>query len=266
MTENRYHDFFSELKYFIIELGIDHGKIVGCSDHEIASIESRIGTALPEAYKEYLKSVGKKFLFEFFDAEQMSFEDYDDINEYVTNTLTETGFTFEREVFPISHRRYDFFRFFYLNESDNPDIWFFDEYPEDGKHTQNSRQTFVQMILDFFSQALSNQTAGFHWVTSEETKKNENIVRDRYLKWFEANLKLKNRTRETHTDNSFVLELYKTFNAYFSPANERTALEELGKYKNNTAKNNSDKVTAEPENKKTSVKPGFWTALKRLFS
>lgn len=55
----------------------------------------------------------------------MSFEDYDDINEYVTNILTETGFIFEREVFPISHRRYDFFRFFYLNESDNPNKMIF---------------------------------------------------------------------------------------------------------------------------------------------
>lgn len=53
MTENRYHDFFSELKYFIIELGIDYQKIVGCSDHEIVSIENKIGTALPGAYKNW---------------------------------------------------------------------------------------------------------------------------------------------------------------------------------------------------------------------
>lgn len=257
MTENKYHDFFSELKYFIIELGIDIQKIVGCSDHEIVSIENKIGTVLPEAYKEYLKSIGKKFLFEFFDAEQMSFEDYDDIEEYVNDALTETGFTFEREIFPISHRRYDFFRFFYLNGSDNPEIWFFDEYPKDGEHAQNSGQTFVQMILVFFSQALSNQTAGFYWVTEQETKKNKNIVRDRYLKWFEANLKLKDRIRETHTDNPFVLELYKTFNDYFRPENERTALEGLGKYKNKAIKNDSNIEKAEPENKKKPLNQAF---------
>ncbi|REC44637.1 SMI1/KNR4 family protein [Chryseobacterium pennipullorum] len=264
MAENIYKDFFSELKYFLTELGIDQQKIAGCSDTEILSIEDRLGTQLPEAYKEYLKSIGKKFLFEFFDAEQMSFEDYEDINEYVTETLMETGFSFEKEAFPISHRRYDYFRFFYLNESENPDIWFFDEYPQNGEHTEKSGQTFVQMILIFFSQALTNQTAGFHWVSEEETERNENVVRDRYLKWFEANVKLKDRTRTANTDNPFVIELYERFSTYFSPENEKAATEELKKYKHKSTKRSQQRVVPEPV--KITDKQSFWTALKRWFS
>lgn len=267
MTDNIYADFFSELKHFLIVLDIDSEQIAGCSDEQIMAIEQRIGNILPTSYKDYLKSMGRNCLFDFFDAEQMSFEDYEDIDEYVSRTLSQVNFTFEREFFPISHRRYDFFRFFYLNESDNPDIWFFDEYPQNGEHTENSGQTFIQMILIFFSEILNNKTAGFHWASDEDIKNNENIVRDRYLQWFEANLKLKDHILQMKTDNPFILELYERFNAYLNPQNERNAIEQLKKYKKNAPyKSKSGTGTTKQENNTVIAKQGFWNKLKEMFS
>lgn len=266
--ENIYADFFSELKHFLIELGIDKKEeIIGCTESEILLIEEKAETELPVAYKEYLKSIGKYFLFEFFDAEQMSYDDFEDINEYVNDALEETNYKFDKKFFPISHRRYDYFRFIYLNESDNPDVWFFDEYPDNGIHIENSKQNFTKMILNFFSQILINKPFGFSWVSEEDEKKNKNIIRDRYLNWFKSLLELKQRIENSKNDNRLILELHKRFISYLTPENERTAIEELKKYNKTTMPNKGYKtMAAEVKNDKTEPKSNFWSKLKNWWS
>lgn len=212
---NLYKDFFKELKYFIVELGIDENKVAGCSEEEIKQIEQEHGE-LPLAYKEYLAEIGKKFLFEFFDGEQFSYQDYEDIREHVNDTLEETKFKFEKEIFPISHYRYEYFTFFYKGESDNPKVWLYKEYTQENEMNPKLMEgKFTDTIIMFFERILVNKTAGFHWVTAEEEKNNKNIIEDRYIKWFSSLFKMKNWIDNSKSDNQLVKKLHYSFLEYY---------------------------------------------------
>lgn len=172
-----------------------------------------------------------------------------------------------KKYFPISHRRYEYFRFIYLDESDNPDVWFFDEYPDNGIHIENSNQKFTEMILNFFSQILINKPFGFNWVTEEDERKNKNIIRDRYLHWFKSLLELKQRIENSKNDNPLIIKLHNRFISYLTPENEKTAIEELKKYKKIRIPIKSiTTIPNEDNNVNTKSKFNFWTSLKKLWS
>ncbi len=70
---NIYQDYFETLKYYLLELKIEVEKTKSCTEQEVKSLEYIYGP-LPLAYKEYLKSIGKKMLFIFMDGENMSYK------------------------------------------------------------------------------------------------------------------------------------------------------------------------------------------------
>ncbi|RKR10766.1 hypothetical protein C8C82_2759 [Flavobacterium sp. 81] len=171
----------------------------------------------------------KNFLFEFFDGEQFSYQDYEDIREHVNDTLEETKFKFEKDIFPISHYRYDYFTFFYKDESDNPKVWLYKQYVQENEKNPKLMETqFTDTIIMFFQRILVNKTAGFHWVTAEEEKNNKNIVEDRYIKWFSSLFKMKKWIENSKSDNVLVKKLHYSFSEYYL-RNENQIVAELQK-------------------------------------
>ncbi|WP_419700522.1 SMI1/KNR4 family protein [Mucilaginibacter sp. NFX135] len=222
--DDKYTVFFDEVKKIILGLGIETRKDVeGCTKNEIIEIESKFGK-LPLAYKAYLKSFGRNFLFSFFDGEQFSYDDYDDISEFVSDTFERENFEITRPFMPISHYRYDYFRFIYLDEiqNENPKVWIYVPYAQkDEENPQTTGNRFTDIILSFFRGTLMNHTASFHWVSPDEKSMNENIVQDRYKDWARKIISVIDyinavaNINSSSTENEFVKDIHKTLQSYF---------------------------------------------------
>lgn len=228
MGTNIYREFFEELKKFIIDLGIEkEEKVQGCTDEEIQQIEEQFGK-LPLAYKEYLQTIGRKFLFSFFDAEQFSYEDYEDIQEFTNEVIESTNFTSDKKFIPISHRRYEYLRFIYLETGEeNPLIWYLVEDPDEDEGEVNpipSERNLTETMIVFFSATLRNHPFSFNWVTDEEEKENPNVIEDRFTKWLLGLNKVKNELQKTN--NPLIIDLHEIFLNYYD-INKESIDEEL---------------------------------------
>ncbi len=211
-----YKDFFDEVKRFIIELDIEkENDVQGCTDEEIQSVEHQYGI-LPLAYKMYLKSFGRKFLFHFFDGEQFSYKDFDDIQEFAKKVITSTNFKLDKPIFPISHYRYQYFTFFYLNEKDDPEVWIFEEFPDEGdENVRLSSASFTDTIISFFKRTLHQHPFGFHFVSEEEKNKDKNIIKNRFLKWSRALIGNDKYIKGFKSENNLIADLHDVFREYF---------------------------------------------------
>jgi hypothetical protein len=228
MENNIYREFFEELKMFILNLGIEkEEKVQGCTEDEIQQIEEQFGE-LPLAYKEYLKTIGRKFLFSFFNAEQFSYEDYEDIQEFTNEVIENTNFASDKKLLPISHRRYEYVRFIYLETGeDDPLIWYLVEDPDEDEGEVNpipSEKNLTEIMTIFFSATLRNHPFSFNWVTDEEEKENPNIIEDRFTKWLLALHKIKNELKKTN--NPLINDLHEIFLNYYD-INKESDEEEL---------------------------------------
>ena len=126
MEKNLYKEYFRTLKYYLTILNVDKGKgLIGCTEEEIDSIKSKKEN-FPLAYEEYLRSIGKKFLFEFMDAEDMAFEDLDYINEFANDVFENNSITLENEFLILSERRNDYISLIFTKE-ENPAVWIMSE-------------------------------------------------------------------------------------------------------------------------------------------
>jgi len=226
MENNIYHEFFEELKKFLLDLGIENEeKVKGCTDEEIQQIEEQFGK-LPLAYKEYLKIIGRKFLWSFFDAEQFSYEDYKDIQKFMKRVIKTTNFVSDKKFIPISHRRYEYLRLIYTDgNNDDPELFYLVEYPyEDEVNPIPSEKNLTKTMIAFFRSTLKNYPFSFFWVTEEEKNENSNVVEDRYLKWLLGLNKIKNEL--TKTNNPLINELHNVFMTYYNVNNNQKFIDE----------------------------------------
>lgn len=135
-----------ELAEYLERKGCD---LSGCSEKQIAKIEEFFGVKLPSTYLEFLLAMGKDagqfmrgssaFYNEIFDLREGSIEllDENDFKELPDNTF----------VFWM-HQGYQF-AFFYLNEGDNPPVYYYYE----GK-TKNDFEIVENSFTDFLEKQL----------------------------------------------------------------------------------------------------------------
>ena len=233
MENNVYSEFFKELIKFILELDIEkEEKVKGCTDEEIKQIEEQFGK-LPLAYKEYLKSIGRKFLWSFFDAEQFSYEDYGDIQNFSRQVIESINFVSDKKFIAISHRRYDYLRIIYTNENnEDPQLFYLVDDPEDDEvNPIPSKQTLTGLMMSFFAATLRNHIFTFNSVTDEDLNNDPNIVHNRYINWFQQNELLKKYIDNSQIKNEYVKLLYDTFLDYYNPNKDVIKLK-LAQYRN----------------------------------
>jgi len=251
--ENHYDAFFQELKSFIVDLGIEKQKDVqGCNSEEIKQIEDKFGD-LPLAYKTYLKVIGRNFLFNFFDAEQFSYSDYEDIQEFASEFFENINFYSGRKIIPIAHRRYDYLRIIFLDEEkDNPDLWeLFDSHKEE-KIPVSSNQTLTELMVSYFQMALLNHSYSFNFVSEKDLLKNPKLIKKRYKCWFAALDEKKLYIDNCNTTNTDIKKLHKVFLNYYD-CKVTPIYEELDEYIAQKAKSH---VVMEGLDKNASGYPG----------
>lgn len=232
---NMYKEFFELLREHLLQLEIDkkHHGVERCSIEEVRQLEEKTGK-LPLAYKEYLLSMGRTYLFEFMDAECMSFLDLDYAQEFGKEVFEKNKLRIERTHLVISERRNEYITFIYLDEGDNPETWIMSEYWGEGKgeNLASRTKTFTELITVFFQRALRNFPYTFNWVTEEEKKKDEDIVEKRYMNWFRNLNTVAKRIEASQSDNELVKDFNKKFLEYY-----------------NLGKDNRNKMLSEYENK-----------------
>ena len=228
---NIYKEYFQTLKEYLTILKIDKNTkgIAGCDDDDIKALIDKKGK-LPLAYEEYLRSIGKFFLFDFMDAENMSYEDLDYTTEFGEQIFESNNFTANQPVIIISERRNDYISLIYPDEGDNPKVWIMSEYwddDEEGENLTTRMNSFTDLIDSFFTQTLINHTAGFHFVSSEIPENEvENHIRNLYLKWFTGLKIIKTRVDHYAGNNVLINNLNEIFMSYYS-INENFINEEL---------------------------------------
>jgi len=224
MSNNIYHDFFQTLKKYLEILEIDkkHNGIYPCTNEEVKYLKLKYKN-IPLAYEEYLMSIGKQFLFEFMNAENMSYDGLEYADEFSKEVFEDNNVNINRQILVISERRNDYVSFIYLDENDNPPIWIISHYVNEEDREKNlakRKNKFTDLFLSFFNDTLNDFPATFSFVTENEINENENIVRDRYMNWFRNLLEVKKTIDNATENNLLVNELNNVFLNYFIPGEE----------------------------------------------
>ncbi|MBW7674947.1 hypothetical protein [Chryseobacterium chendengshani] len=217
MEKNLYKEYFKTLKYYLTVLNIDKDKgLIGCSEEEIDSIKSKKDN-FPLAYEEYLRSIGKKFLFEFMDAEDMAFEDLDYINEFANDVFENNSLRLENEFLVLSERRNDYISIIFTKE-ENPAVWIMSEYWDESKGENLSIRTksFTDLMNEFFRQTLQNHTSSFHFVSSK-IKDTEKYIENKYISWVKGLNEIKQKIDDDKIENNLVNQLNQYFLDYYIP-------------------------------------------------
>lgn len=217
MTKNIYKEYFETLKHYLKILNIDRDKgLIGCTEEEINGMKSK-KVNFPIVYEEYLRSIGKKFLFEFMDAEDMAFEDLDYINEFAEDVFDNNSLKLEKELLVISERRNDYISLIFT-QYENPEVWIMSEYwdEKEGANLSVRTKSFTDLMNVFFRQTLQNQTASFHFVSSK-IKDTEKYIRNRYISWAKGLNEIKEKIDENKTENILVNKLNQCFLDYYIP-------------------------------------------------
>ncbi len=168
---NIYIEYFQTLKAYLSLLGIDKNTgLAGCSDEEIASLIREKGE-LPATYEAYLRTIGKKFLFDFMDAENMAYDHLGDINQFALKTFKRNSLEPESTFLVISERRYEYISLIHVGE-DDPQVWIMSEFwdSSDGENLTIRNNSFTELINSFFRRCLSGYPASFGWVPEGEDR------------------------------------------------------------------------------------------------
>lgn len=260
---NPYQEYFDTLKTYLLLLGIDKKKgVAGCTEDNINSLKNKKGP-LPLAYEAYLRSIGKTFLFEFMDAENMAFDDLDYINSFAAEVFEENALKIEQDFFVISERRNDYISLIYSGE-DNPKVWIMSEYwneEDKGENLAVRTNSFTELMSVFFRKTLHYYTAGFHFIP-HNVKNPEKYTREKYKDWFNGLKAIKNIIDQYNNENPLINELNGRFLEYY-----RTNEQAINGDSTETAK--SPEVVSdstELPSPKTTPKQSFFEKLKAFFS
>jgi len=101
-------------------------KLNGCRVGDVRRIEKHFNIVLPSEYKEFLYAMGRgadKFML----GSTAFYDRILHLKEDMVSTLEEKGKSFPDNIFVFwSHQGYQF-AFFYLNDGDNPPVYFYSE-------------------------------------------------------------------------------------------------------------------------------------------
>lgn len=265
LKQNSYKEYFDTLKYYLTILNIDKGKgLLGCTEEEIESIKSKKEN-FPLAYEEFLRSIGKKFLFEFMDAEDMAFEDLDYINEFASEVFSNNSLKLENEFLVISERRNDYISIIFT-ENENPPVWMMSEYwnEKDGENLSIRTKSFTDLMNVFFRQTLQNHTASFHFVSSK-IKDTEKYIRNKYISWAKGLNQIKEKIDDNKTENSLVNQLNQYFLDYYLP-NKNAFAEILNDNKSKQSNKQEGKTIIEGSKAKEYNSEKKQTLLEKFFN
>ncbi len=265
LKQNSYKEYFDTLKYYLTILNIDKGKgLLGCTEEEIESIKSKKEN-FPLAYEEFLRSIGKKFLFEFMDAENMAFEDLDYINEFASEVFSNNSLKLENEFLVISERRNDYISIIFT-ENENPPVWIMSEYwnEKDGENLSIRTKSFTDLMNVFFRQTLQNHTASFHFVSSK-IKDTEKYIRNKYISWAKGLNQIKEKIDDNKTENSLVNQLNQYFLDYYLP-NKNAFAEILNDNKSKQSNKQEGKTIIEGSKAKKYNSEKKQTLLEKFFN
>jgi len=135
-----------ELVSFLRQKGCN---LHGCSKSDVKRIESYFGIELPFVYKEFLYCMGKdadlfmKGSSAFYKEIFYLREDFQDTLDEYEKSLPDNTFVFW------SHQGYQF-AFFYLDQGDNPAVYFYYE----GKNSENFEKK-ENSLTDFWEKQLA---------------------------------------------------------------------------------------------------------------
>lgn len=265
LKQNSYKEYFDTLKYYLTILNIDKDKgLLGCTEEEIESIKSKKEN-FPLAYEEFLRSIGKKFLFEFMDAEDMAFEDLDYINEFASEVFSNNSLKLENEFLVISERRNDYISIIFT-ENENPPVWMMSEYwnEKDGENLSIRTKSFTDLMNVFFRQTLQNHTASFHFVSSK-IKDTEKYIRNKYISWGKGLNQIKEKIDDNKTENSLVNQLNQYFLDYYLP-NKNAFAEILNDNKSKQSNKQEGKTIIEGSKAKEYNSEKKQTLLEKFFN
>ncbi len=260
-----YRDYFETLKHYLLLLAIDsRSGIVGCSEAEINTLRNEKGP-IPLAYEEYLRSIGKKMLFEFMDAEDMAFADLDYINNFANEVFENNARPPKEDFFVISERRNDYISLIYA-EGDNPKVWIMSEYWDDTQKGENlaiRTGSFTELMNLFFKQTLTNHPASFYFVP-QHVADSEAYIRKKYKNWLTGLQSIHTIVRKYQDENPLIHELNQCFSDYYQQ-NAAVITESLQKDKNAKSPEKSDAVT-EDHTPKTESNKNLFQRLRAFFN
>jgi len=141
--------FLKNIEFIILKHKI---KLIGCSEREVAEIENKLGFELPEAYREYLLSMGKN-AGELICGDTCSYDDIifnqsegREIYYNATNKeLQSTYFIF------LTHQYYSFYCFNRIENEEDPNLWIF----VDGDDGDQELRNTGKKISDYLSERIS---------------------------------------------------------------------------------------------------------------
>src|SRR5579859_3278188 len=99
-------------------------KVVPCTEEEVHALEQKCHCSLPEAYKEFLLTMGKG-AGNFFVGSDIFYHDLDGLREVAIEILTEVGFPqkLPKDAFVFFMHQGYLFNFFLTSDGDDPPIY-----------------------------------------------------------------------------------------------------------------------------------------------
>jgi hypothetical protein len=123
--------------------------LVGCSDAEIARLETELGRPLPESYRTYLRLAGKS-AGEFLAASEARFQNLGQIKEGIDEVEGDWQPSRDDFVF-MMHQGYEF-TFFKLSDDPEPPIW---QYVEGHAGPEVAWPSFSAFLEDMATEHIS---------------------------------------------------------------------------------------------------------------
>jgi hypothetical protein len=132
-----------ELAHLIIESGLpDSEGTAGCSEADIADIESRSNVKLPVAYRDFLLALGRSSE-DFFSDVSFVYPTIRDDQKSITNILGTFKLPASAYVFMV---RNDLILFFDIKDGDDPPVY---RYVQGDQATEKAADTFSEFLTDY---------------------------------------------------------------------------------------------------------------------
>ena len=124
--------------------------LIGCSNKEIAKIEDLYGIELPQTYKDYLLAMGKS-ADDYMKGSSVFYDEIFDLKDGSSRLLQENDFkSLPENAFVFwMHQGYQF-AFFYLNEGDDPPVYFYYEGANDREFVRKE-----ESLTDFLKKQIA---------------------------------------------------------------------------------------------------------------
>ena len=230
---NIYKEYFETLKKYLIILETDKNKIIGCNDKSIGILSQKYGK-LPLAYEEFMRSIGGRILFEFMDAEDMSYENLDELDNFYNEVFENNINEISKNYIPVSERYRDYITLISKNE-ENPKVWTTENCYgiKKGEKLKIVHNSFIEMINIFFKHYLNNNLYNYYFVPSK-IKNSEKYIKKKVSAYMKSLNQIKIIIGINDKKNILVKELNIIILEYISKNNSMSEgkSEEEENYKN----------------------------------